>query len=592
MIVAAVCSIVVFSLRHGQYEAVPGGGIGSIAYTGRFSILGASLHIAACPTPLRERAHACSADRKRLSSRLEGEMLRRSVFVVGCLVAGSLAVYACGSSSDDTAGASDASAADGAGTGADASQNDGGVSASDGAGSLDGGGVDACGPSFCALAPGACGAAQDGCGTVQTCGLCRYAAEPIGTSTASHRPVSLVVGASVDVAYPGGFAVRTAPSAWTVNAGPSATSVSMLSFIHAAVAADGTAWVAFPDTDYTLAVAHGVPGADAGAWTKESAVKRAVGDADIAIGSDGVPVVAFAGYAASGTSGAVSIARRVGSTWTEVPVGTSTKAMSNVSLAMNGTTASVAWSDPATSAVMFAQATSATTFATEMVDATGGSVTLALDATGNPHVAYGSATYSTRVNGGWTKQSVAAPSFFDQYSQAGPPKIAVSPSGAVAIAAMGDTLWVAQRAGGTWFSQTIVPDCNSTDSGFDMAFDATSTLHVAHSCRSDESFLYLTEQGSFPPDYAATCLQVATAACNAAGKCPLDQTGKPCVDKNGSSACINAPFCPGYIANGMCGDATQDGGAIYACSGAIAGAKCEPDGGQGLELPAVCPPPP
>jgi hypothetical protein len=513
---------------------------------------------------------------------------------------GALALAALAAGITCSCGSSDDAAAPGAdgGGGDDASVNDGG---GEGGSPNDTGAVgDACGPAVCAQAPGSCGRTVDACGQPVTCGLCKYSGETAATGLgSSSQTVALALAPSVGVAYPGGYAVRTGPAAWTRNAGPAGSNATYL--LRLAQASDGTAWIAFRDpTTNMLEVAHAGPtiGADAGVWTTESAIVRYTIGASLAIGSDGVPVVAFAGNDTMGAN-VVTIARRTGGTWTETPVATSTMPIGIVALAMHGTDPYLVWADRASNAVMFAHATGPTTFATETVEAMASvsgqeALAIAVDASGGVHVAYRANVihYAARSGTTWTTTQIAPTGPFSELGAGGPVHIAVSAAGRVAIGSLGDSLSMATSTGGAWFNQEIVAQCNGSTPGFDMAFDAGGVLSVAHTCRYGFA-AYFVEQGAYPAGYAAACAQAGAAACAAACACPLDAQGKCCVNENGSSVCINQSYCADLITLSLCGDATQDPSVITTCAGALPAAACEvADAGKpGLELPMSCPRP-
>jgi hypothetical protein len=377
--------------------------------------------------------------------------------------------------------------------------------------------------------------------------------------------------------------------------------------LRLAEAPDGTPWLAIADVDGSLVVAHQGGGADAAAWTKETAVARPVYGTSLAFGSDGLPVVAYAGSAPGGSQGGLTIVRRSGSTWTETLVASSTMFFQSVALAMNGTDPMLVWNDRAAGAVLFAHATSPTSFATEIIDATSGTLSgpdalaIAVDAAGVAHVAYrknggglsSAVTYAVRSGGTWTTSAVTATGPFSELGATGSVRIAIARSGAIAIGSLGSSgLAVSTRSGGTWIPQEIVTRCSDSSDGFDMGFDSTSALAVVHTCAYGK-VNFLLAQAPYPAGYAALCHQVATTACTAAGMCPLDAQGKPCVNQRGSGTCIDTPYCADYIALHLCGDATQDPMVIAACRDALPAAVCVlPDAGKsGLELPTVCPRP-
>jgi hypothetical protein len=258
--------------------------------------------------------------------------------------------------------------------------------------------TDACGASLCTQFPGACGSATDACGKTVICGLCKYDGEATGGG--NYPMIGLAIGASTEVAYPGGVATRSAPGTWMSSGAPgSSTTNDVFDF---AEATDGTAWIAYADSMGQLVVSHQSAAAtDAGGWVTEIAVPRSTSATAIRIGSDGVPVVAYAGVASGGTGYAVSIARRSGGTWTETPVATSNMQLRAIAMALGGTDPQLAWVD-IFGVVTFAHSTAPTMFVTEPL--TSGlvgqpSIAIAIDAAGNAHVATGGGGVEH-----WTKQ--------------------------------------------------------------------------------------------------------------------------------------------------------------------------------------------
>ena len=484
--------------------------------------------------------------------------------MIAAAVAGAFTIFSCGSGDDSAGPGTDAGDAGDATSPSDGAKSDA-VSSSD---SGEGG----CGPGGC--------------------GLLSFSGEKISTgSITSNASIALALGSAFEIAYPNLLSVRASAGSWTQYGGEGGDAIDI------AVGSDGTAWIAYIDASNQLHVAHGAPDADASTYTIESVTSRPAYAMAIAMGSDGVPVVAYAGYDAALTHGAVSIWRRSGSTWTENPIasGSTSAPFLAVALAMHGTEENVLYDDQNSSGTLaYAHADGAGAFTVETV-ATGVSTILpdeldiAVDSAGGPHVVWHN-SYAEKIGGTWTPDTVTAPNFFVGLDTAAPVHIAVSPSGTVTYGALqGGVIWIATRSGGAWSSQAVVRGCDFTQR-FDMTYDTTSNLAIAHTCGPDQ-IDFMLQSGSYPATYATTCTQAGTAACNEANACALNPQGKPCVNASGNSTCIDFPYCSDYIALGMCADATQDAAVMTTCLAALPDAGCEPDSGPpGLILPSVCPP--
>jgi hypothetical protein len=403
------------------------------------------------------------------------------------------------------------------------------------------------------------------------------------------------------VAYSDVVAGRTATGPWGRSAAPAEQGGSpflrVATFVGEAKYADRRQWIAFKNASGQLSVAH----MDAVSWIEETAVAQTTYGAAVAIDSVGIPVAVSAGV------DGIVLARRSGvGMWIPATVASIAGGARNVALAMNAFDPFIAWHDPTTGMVMFAHSTGPTSFATEPIASAGtfyhdDTIAIAIDAVGNPHVAYKASNdivHATRAGGVWTTETLPLVSVPIIIPQFGSVRIAVARSGVVAVGVAGDVISVSTSAGGGWFTQPVTARCRASKPGFDMAYDSSSTLSIVHSCGDDVTFM--THVGNYPPGYDATCNQVATTACNTACTCPhtnLMGDDLCCLNKGSLGDCTspsNIADCANHYAVALCGDATQDPSFPATCSAALAAPTCDPPDAStpGLELPAGCPAPP
>jgi hypothetical protein len=425
-----------------------------------------------------------------------------------------------------------------------------------------------CGAAACGS--NVCGSVKDSCGDVVACGMCRYTGEPVDGYS---DDIVLAVGAQTEVAYAGVAATRGSGS-WTTSTFSTAAQAKSLDI---ALATDGTPWVLFTDgTD--LLVAH----FDGANWITETLPNAAYQKSGaVAVAGDGTPTVVYPGTIS--TTSTVVLARRVSGTWSTSSVATPSGQFVNVALAMIGSEAQIAWHD-LSSGVMFAHGSGAGPFSTEVVDATavgksnigtsiGGApdeLGIGVDGAGTVHVAYKDGSdqvaHAARVNGAWTHEEIPRLSMFSQYVESSNPlRLAVSPSGDVAVGTVGEDLTILTLSGGAWLEQPVARKCSTAD--FDLAFDASGNLAIAHSCSGHH---FMIASGAYPPDYAGACQQIVDGWCNEACSCPKDQAGKCCVNGTNGSICTDPPpLCQSEFVESPCADATLDPTVTYGCRDAV-----------------------
>jgi hypothetical protein len=530
-------------------------------------------------------------------------LVLRSVIVSASIVTIVIAAaFGCGSGGGDADLAALDSGGPGSGPGGPALTDGGGsdgplvTEAPDGA---------VCGSGACTGLNGACGTITDACGQQVACEPCRYTSDslPVGSG-----------GEWVAIAEPKGGGATSAPvvaignssgiqlatkngSSWQlehVAPGPDAGTSSLDLFgLAVALAPDGTPWIGYTNLSggtSVVSVAHRV----GSTWTIEQV---SVGTSiAVAIASDGTPYAAYAGSVTGslgGTYGAV-LARYAAGSWTRTMVSAGNQ-VTPVGLAMAGTVPHLAWFDGAGSLMRYGTPTApgASTFTVEDVDTVstlGVSIDLsiAVDTAGRPHIAYfpyGSANHAVR-DGSWTHASVGGGSGYGN----GPVRIAAGPAGAVAFAALSDVdrqidVGFVQPSPLAWSLTPLVPRCSYSQAHMDMAFDGAGTLSIVDSCGFG-SIEVLTQAGIFPTGFSAACDTIIQSLCNeACSVCPHRPDGDCCLGGD----CMSPPsYCVTHEKPLYCGSAIVDPNAVFACKDALSQAACTPDGGVGAVAPPAC----
>jgi hypothetical protein len=368
--------------------------------------------------------------------------------------------------------------------------DNGGVPGGD-AGPLDGAPI--CGELVCEALPAGCGAGTDGCGEPIDCGSCSFAIELVKTGA---KGPAIAIGDLPTIAYAlddGGWGIHVArrtAGGW-VDEPVAALEGEPVGRADLAISADGTRWVAYPDEDGQIWVAHGQP---AKAWIVEGPLANGATVA-LAIGGDGEPVLALAGLVET-TSG-VFIARRDDGVWNLSPVGEPATGGAPRSLALVALAAEVAvvWRDPGDDGITYARGRSRA-YSVEVVDpgspapSHDGALSLAFGPLGRPHVVYGRGNgelvYAVRAGEIWDRVVIAS----DEADR--DDAFAIDLAGGLHVAFFAsDGLHVVDGLAGAWLGQRGADDC--ADGDVDLALDSLGSVHVTYGC--DDGVRHLARSG-------------------------------------------------------------------------------------------------
>lgn len=435
----------------------------------------------------------------------------------------------------------------------------------------DGGG---CAPVTCGDTT--CGTTTDDCGQATACDRCRFTGDPITQRYVD--AVRLVIGDTIQVGYEDQIAVRGA--GWTPETLPQGNLTEL------AVDGNGVRWALFADAAQIFV------GNDAsGSWVVENILGGGDG-ASLAFGPGGTVMVAYGGSGNLVPRGLNLATRSAAGEWThQSVVAMPSFAPEFIDLAVAGGEPMIAWGDRTEGGLKFS-VRSGGSFTTETIDEVLApfeqhDLSLAIDPQGRPHVAYRQdgaffreIHHAVRDGGTWTHEPAAVM----KHGNRGDVRLAVAPNGDLAIVFVSDQgLGLATHTGGRWFVQPLAHEAHTAD----LAFDAAGVLHIAHADRRTEVML-VTRAGLYPPDYVATCDEIAATLCAASCTCANAGPGDCCAFEGPSlSTCIGPEsHCREVMAWMVCGDAHQDPQEAYTCDAATSMSTCE---SGVLTMPTGCP---
>ena len=418
----------------------------------------------------------------------------------------------------------------------------------------------------------------------------RYAAETLPT----HQGNVLVAQAptGLGIAYRDGSTNYVAVwngSAWVSDALP-----DMGSFFARALAfaTDGTPWLAI-STSTGLSIVH-----KSGSWIQESAGSGYNLDGydrfALAVGQDGSPYFAAFRDTPSDMRG-VYLVRRSGSTWMAELAGTppASRTVFGVALGVAKNVPHVAWITQ-DNEVHVATPKTGGGYTDTLVGSGKGTrgLDLAVDRDGRVHLAYEGSTHAFFDGSSWQIEHVIV----DQNLQ-GLTKLAAAPDGSLAMIwgsdAYGIRLATRGPTGG-WSVQAVLRSCSST--GFDVAFDDKSKLHVGDNCGPSVDGRVLGRSVPYPAEHFTACTTLAKTLCSKAYTCCGSPTAKDCCLYGGVDGgverieCSNPQwYCEIAVFRDVCADATEDTAAAAACNAATSEAICATGTPTpGASAPEVC----
>jgi hypothetical protein len=472
----------------------------------------------------------------------------------------------------------------------------GGLSSPDGGGvdsAADTSSGDAC-SSTCAVSTPTCGI-YEACGQVVECGFCTFA--PSGSAF----PYTAAVGISataplrassgaIEQSYVGqDGAVHVAE--W--NAGTWSDEVAVatptnnvsVSNVSLAVGPSGTRWVAYAFGGAAAAVLV-TSAPEGGPWTPSASLPNGnILDA-IAVGSDGTPWVSYRSQ-----SNFLNVATLSASAWTATQVVNQPITTTSL-LAVGGTQPVVVFWE---STVQFAQKGAAGWTSAPISDLASyvhGFGPLALAADGSGHVALvaqpnDKLSVLTLAGTTWTTTQVLDEDLL-------PDEV---PDAFSATYDTNGTLWIATAGNDASYLINVTPQAAPVQ----RLFESASGVQIVPDAVNGVALLsgnVLTRSGTVPTSYSSECDQVASSICHSA--CQTCITAGPCGwawsnTTHGSSSGNTygtAADCMFAITLEMCGDLSDDAGALGTCVSALPTTTCIPGGGNCTagcaDLPSPC----
>lgn len=116
-----------------------------------------------------------------------------------------------------------------------------------------------------------------------------------------------------------------------------------------------------------------------------------------------------------------------------------------------------------------------------------------------------------------------------------------------------------------------VADCD--EGGVRIVFDRAGELRIAQRC---DGLQLMSISGHYPADYLATCATVAEEICDASCGCAGNGNCRTFTEA-GSFGASPASYCPVSMNTRICGDATRDPAALYACASSLGPFQCTTD---------------
>ncbi len=352
------------------------------------------------------------------------------------------------------------------------------------------------------------------------------------------------------------------------------------------VAADGTPWIVSGGGGSDVKIAH-----KEASWIVDT-VTGTFSHVALAVAPDGTPWIAASGYAPSVTNG-VLVVKRNGASWTVENAATppSGKIVTDVALAVSGGVPQIAWIAQDGSVHLTTPANGGG-YADAVVGSGqyNGGIAAVTDKDDKLHLAYQangrSPTLFTNVSGSWQGEMVTT-----EIDSKGLMRLTAAPDGSLALAWYSNTygVRVAVRApAGGWSTQSVFAYC-ADPSRISIAYDAASSLYVAHNCESPGAIW--RRNTPFPADYVPTCKTVASALCQKAYACCASQSSQTCCisTTQGGTNCSNPEsYCETAVARDVCANATQDPAVVSACNAATGQAACTTTPKPGATSPDAC----